>query len=217
MPHRPADPAADPFADDPPERDPFAPPPSADRTDPGRPAAGRPAANRRPATLDPDRVVYVPSPSNPWKAAALVFAGIAGGSLLSSVVWGVVLLVAVGANGGWTTFGPGFGGGMYDGSWDESNTTRLAGVFGASAVVTDRLGPVSGVVMNEGLTYSADAEWDEYFYDVTGEEGSGTVRVRFLTEDTFSEADLTLPDGTVVDLDLPGEDGDPLIDPAAAD
>ena len=191
--------AADPFADDPPVRDPFAPP---------RPA---PKPRTEAVTLDPDRVYYVPAPPNRWKAAALILLGVVGGSVGASAVWGVAMIAVVSSNGGFMSAYSG-GGMMLEDEWDAFATDDLAVLFAADPVVTERLGTVSGVTVNEARSYAMDAEWNEYWYDVTGtsaagEPTSGSVRLRFLTDETFEEADLTLPDGTVLDLDLSGAVG----------
>ena len=187
--------AADLFADDPPVRDPFAPPR----------AAAKPRTEG--VTLDPDRVYYVPAPPNRWKAAALILLGVVGGSVGASAVWGVAMIAVVSSNGGFMSAYS--GGVVMEDEWDAFATDDLAVLFAADPVVTERLGTVADVTVDENRSYAMDAEWNEYWYDVTGtnaagEPTSGSVRLRFLTDETFEEADLTLPDGTVLNLDLSG-------------
>ena len=188
--------AADLFADDPPVRDPFAPPP----------AAAKPRTEA--VTLDPDRVYYVPTPPNRWKAAALILLGVVGGSVGASAVWGVAMIAVVSSNGG---FMSAYSGGdmMMEDEWDAFATDDLAVLFAADPVISERLGTVTDVTLDENRSYAMDAEWNEYWYDVTGtnaagEPTSGSVRLRFLTDETFEEADLTLPSGMVLNLDLSG-------------
>ena len=163
--------------------------------DPWDAAAAADPGGARPATRAPG--------PNGWKAAALVTGGVAGGALAASAIWCVALL-AVMANHENDLYSADYGD-VYDGqTWDAFDTDALTLHLNASPAIQEHVGPVQFISMNEAYSYSDTAMGDEWYYDVSGESGSGRVRVRFVSQDTFSEADLTLPDGSVVDLALPG-------------
>ncbi|NNJ24853.1 hypothetical protein [Alienimonas chondri] len=194
---------ADLFADDP---DPWEAP-APDTSAPGTSAPG--TSTSAAGSIRPTR--RGPAP-NGWKAAALVLGGGLGGAMAASVVWCVALLGVIAAQEDdedylFDDYGPT--------AWDESDTVALTSALNANPVVQEYLGTVTGATLNEDRSYAADVEYDEWFYDVVGEHGTGLIRARFDTQEHYKEADLTLPDGTVLPLDLAIPTGVDVSEPPA--
>lgn len=162
----------------------------------------------------PTRLRTQSAKPNGWKAAALVCGGIAGGALAASAIWCVAFLALMAQHES-EMFTANYGDTYGEEIWSEYDTDALTVSLEASPVFTEHVGSVVTIGMNDAQSFSDDAEWDEYYYDVVGDAGSGLVRVRFETQTTFQEADLTLPDGTVLDLGLPGPSFDDFGPPDA--
>ncbi|MEM9702245.1 MAG: hypothetical protein AAF907_07365, partial [Planctomycetota bacterium] len=139
------------------------------------------------------------------KTAGLLMGGALAGGFVASCVWCVALIAVVVShesddweNGAF--YGPGV---SADGSYlDEMNTDALMAALNADPVVQRYLGEVTAVTMNEPLSYGDDVDYDEWYYDVTGVEGTAVVRARFDRQDRYKEAEIRFPDGTIEPLNL---------------
>ena len=182
------------------------------RADPATPVTTLSVPVPRPSREIVRQTEQSPPAASGWKSAALLLGGGFAGFTCASVLWAAAA-VGIAAAGGFGLFEPTWSpdriadyGADADGEWDDGEMAAawIVDALADTPAVRDTLGGLDEVRFDEDRSYDSEV-WNEWYYDVTGPRGDGVLRVlldddALLPRDYVLDGDLTLPDGTVVNL-----------------